>query len=99
MGLTGGRGAVADTREERVAELAETLYWAQMFGGRSADPKSYPSQTCAALLTTVEALAGLGNRLKNCPECDWMTRHHQSECTVGIASEAWRRFTQKGEHG
>ena len=79
------------TREERVAGLVGALRL-------TAQP--FPSSIDAWLLITVEALAGLGEHV-SCPICHLAPRKagHHKTCTVGIASEAWRRFTQKGEHG
>jgi len=101
----------SEPREERVAQLARTLEWASgitkacdLYVSRA---KLGPCTTDAhhagrALLTTVEALAGCKvedlEGYEFCAECGELEPQHHETCLHGISAEAWRRFTQRGEH-
>jgi len=92
-----------EPREERVAGLVIALTTAERAARIFQGGKISPSEW---LLTTVEALAVMecsgdfdGDAV--CPECECfrdLSGRHDETCIVGIAAEAWRRFTQKGEH-
>jgi len=89
--------AHTETREERVAGLVRSLSLVAK-AVEELGPSEAPSSQW--LLTTVEALAGL-EWVSNsyCPSCGSERGYeHLPECTVGLAAEAWRRFTAKGEH-
>jgi len=84
----------APTREERVASLLDRLQAAKIFA--AALPETNTSRW---LLITVEALAGLVAPETVCPVCPaYYHEKHDDDCVPGIAHEAWRRFTAKGEH-
>ena len=80
-----------EPREERVAGLV---------GALRLTSQPFPSSIDAWLLTTVEALARSSYEygVRVCAECRWF-ESHSDDCVTGISAEAWRRFTQKGEHG
>jgi len=91
----------APTREERVAGLVRALETSREM---MSSYHEIPAE--AWLLTNTEALAGLEwgydrhHEVSACSECEvWKGEPHLDDCVTGTASEAWRRFTAKGEHG